>query len=129
MVIAELSAGSVIVHDRYQNYDAAPFAHLLHQLCCAHLLRDLAGAEEVYPDERWPAQIADALRALIHQANLARDTGATTIEQTVKNDLISLYRQGVLVGLKATDQHGSRPGEARTARRVSPRSCAGVVGG
>ena len=113
MVIADLAAGSVIVHDRYQNYDAEPFAHLLHQLCAAHLLRDLAGAAEVYPDERWPAQIADALRGLIHQANLARDAGADAIEQAVKEDLVYLFRQGVLVGLKATDEHGARPGERK----------------
>lgn len=37
MVIKDLAAGSVIVHDRYQNYDAEPFAHLLHQLCAARL--------------------------------------------------------------------------------------------
>jgi hypothetical protein len=112
-VIADLSAGSVIVHDRYQNYDAEPFAHLLHQLCCAHLLRDLDGAAEVYPDEHWPVQIADALRGLIHQANLARQAGAAMIEQTITDDLLYLFRQGVLVGLKSTDQHGARPGERK----------------
>jgi len=31
-------------------------------LCCQHLLRDLQGAAEVYPDAHWPTQIADALR-------------------------------------------------------------------
>ena len=113
MVIADLTAGSVIVHDRYQNYDSEPFAHLLHQLCCAHLLRDLAGAGEVYPHEHWPVQVADALRGLIHQANLARQAGAATIEQTIKDDLIHLFRQGVLVGLKATDEHGTRPGQRK----------------
>jgi hypothetical protein len=30
--------GAVIVHDRYQNYDA--ISGVLHQICCAHLLRD-----------------------------------------------------------------------------------------
>lgn len=113
MVIAELTAGSVIVHDRYQNYDAEPFAHLLHQLCTAHLLRDLAGAAEVYPDEHWPTQIADALRGLIHQTNLARQTGATAIDQAATDDLIYLFHHGVLVGLKATDHHGARPGERK----------------
>src|SRR5215213_7875016 len=39
-VVAEL-AGSVIVHDRYQNYDSAALGALVHQLCTAHLLRDL----------------------------------------------------------------------------------------
>jgi transposase len=28
--------GSVIVHDRYQNYDSAQLGTLVHQLCCAH---------------------------------------------------------------------------------------------
>lgn len=34
----------VIVHDRYQNYDAKIFAHLVHQLCVAHLIRDCQDA-------------------------------------------------------------------------------------
>jgi hypothetical protein len=29
-------------------------------------------AAETYPEEHWPTQIADALRRLIHQTNLAR---------------------------------------------------------
>jgi transposase len=40
-------AGVVVVHDRYQNYDAFP--GIIHQLCTAHLLRDLADAAETYP--------------------------------------------------------------------------------
>jgi transposase len=60
-VLAELT-GSVIVHDRYQNYDSAQLGELTHQLCCQHLLRDLDDAAQVYPDAHWPVQIADALR-------------------------------------------------------------------
>ena len=48
-------AGSVVVHDRYQNYDAFP--GLAHQLCAAHILRDLADAAETYPAAHWPVQI------------------------------------------------------------------------
>ena len=47
--------GSVVVHDRYQNYDAIP--GLIHQLCAQHILRDLAGAAETYPGAHWPVQI------------------------------------------------------------------------
>ena len=79
--------GSVIVHDRYQNYDSAELGELLHQLCCAHLLRDLDDAAEVYPDAVWPTQIADALRALIHQANLAREQGRDAIPADVADPL------------------------------------------
>ena len=71
-VFPDLS-GSVLVHDRYQNYDAIP--GVLHQLCTPHILRDLEDAAQAYPDAIWPGQAADALRALIHAANTARGQG------------------------------------------------------
>lgn len=104
---------SVVVHDRYQLYDSAEIGELVHQLCCQHLLRDLAGAAEVYPDAHWPDQIADALRGLIHQANLARDAGRHTIEPSVGDKLIKLFTDGVKVGLSDTTSHGNRPGERK----------------
>ena len=111
-VLADLTE-SVLVHDRYQNYDSAEFAGLVHQLCCAHLLRDLDGAAQVYPDQVWPTQIARALRELIDQANLAREACRDTIDDTVKNKLIKLFKDGVLVGLSDTTSHGDRPGERK----------------
>ena len=105
---------SVVVHDRYQNYDSAELGTLVHQLCCQHLLRDLDGAGEVYPDAVWPGQIADALRGLIHLANLAREAGHDAIDASVKDKLVYRFRQGVLVGLSDTASHGTRPGERKT---------------
>jgi transposase len=112
-VLAELT-GAVIVHDRYQNYDSAQLGTLTHQLCCAHLLRDLAAAAQVYPHALWPAQIAEALRGLIHQANLTREQGQDAIDPTITDELITQFRNGVLVGLSATTSHGTRPGERTT---------------
>jgi hypothetical protein len=106
---------SVVVHDRYQNYDSVELGTLTHQLCSAHLLRDLDGAAEVYPDAVWPTQIADALRALVHQANLARQAGLSAIADDVRDELITRFRHGVLVGLSDTTSHGDRPG-GRKAR-------------
>jgi hypothetical protein len=106
-------AGSVVVHDRYQNYDSAELGELTHQLCCQHLLRDADDAGEVYPDAIWPTQIADALRALIHQANLAREQGRDAIDARVRDELITRFRHGVLVGLSDTTSPGTRPGERK----------------
>jgi transposase len=111
-VVAELS-GSVIVHDRYQNYDSAALGTLVHQLCTAHLLRDLDDAAQVYPDSIWPVQIADALRALISEANRAREQGLATIPDDVRDTLLRRLRNGMLVGLSATTSHGTRPGERK----------------
>lgn len=106
--------GSVIVHDRYQNYDSAQLGELTHQLCCAHLGRDLDAAAEVYPDAAWAPQIARALRGLIHHANLARDAGQAAIDTTIGDELIAEFKDGVRVGLSETTRHGDRPGERKT---------------
>lgn len=49
----------VAVHDRYVVYDTPGnfAAGVRHQLCCSHLLRDLADAAESYPDAVWPGQL------------------------------------------------------------------------
>jgi transposase len=113
-VVADLAAsGSVIVHDRYQNYDSTELGELVHQLCCAHLCRDLDGAAEVYPEEHWPVQIAEALRGLIHQANLARQAGHDSIDAAEREQLIKHFTDGVRVGLSKTTGHSERPGERK----------------
>jgi transposase len=111
-VVTDLT-GSVIVHDRYQNYDSAQLGTLVHQLCCAHLLRDLADAAQVYPDAVWPTQIADAPRGLIHHANLARDQDLPTIATNIRDALLTQLRNGVLVGLSDTTSQGTHPGQRK----------------
>src|SRR5260370_7544857 len=45
-------AGTVVVHDRYQNYD--PIPGLIPHLSTQHILPDLAGAAETYPAPHYP---------------------------------------------------------------------------
>jgi len=90
-------AGSVVVHDRYQNYDAFP--GLVHQLCAAHILRDLADAAETYPDAHWPVQITQALQGLIHAANTARAQGLAAVPAGTAAPLERAFRHGVILGL------------------------------
>ncbi|MGH3158592.1 MAG: IS66 family transposase, partial [Streptosporangiaceae bacterium] len=113
-VLKDLAArGAVIVHDRYHLYDNEEFSGLVHQLCCQHLARDLDGAGEVYPGAYWPAQIAGALRGLIHAAGAARQAGLSSIDATIRDELIRTFRHGVLAGLPDTTSHGDRPGERK----------------
>jgi transposase len=89
--------GTVVVHDRYVNYDA--FDGISHQLCTQHLLRDLEDAAQTYPQAIWPGQIAEALRGLIHQGNLARDRGLPAVPADRTAEDLTLFRRGVAVGL------------------------------
>jgi len=111
-VLKELT-GSVVVHDRYHLYDSTAIGTLTHQLCTAHLLRDLAGAAETYPTAHWPTQIADALRSLIHHTTLTRDASRDTLDAALRDTLIKRFKDGVLVGLSDTTSHGNRPGERK----------------
>jgi len=104
--------GAVVVHDRYQNYDAFP--GLLHQLCTAHLLRDLADAAETYPGAIWPGQTADALRGLIHAASQAREQGRAAVPEEIAAPLIHDFRHGVLAGLSDIPR---RPGRKQSPCR------------
>jgi transposase len=89
--------GTVVVHDRYQNYDAIP--GLIHQLCAQHILRDLAGAAETYPGAHWPVQASQALQELIHAANTARAQGLPALPGSIAAPLIHAFKHGILVGL------------------------------
>lgn len=89
--------GAVIVHDRYQNYDH--FDGVAHQLCTQHLLRDLEDAAETCPDAVWPVQATRELRALIHQANLARDQGLAAVPGDAITEHLRLFRHAVNAGL------------------------------
>ena len=60
------------------------------------------------------AQIADALRGLIHQANLARDQHRDTITPDVRDALITRFRHWVMAGLADTRAHGDRLGQRKT---------------
>ena len=100
----------VVVHDRYQNYDKFP--GITHQLCAAHLLRDLEDAARSYPGAIWPGQVAGALRALIHAANLAREQGLAAVPDEAAGEHLKLFRHGVRVGLSQVRRiPGARAGQ------------------
>ena len=101
--------GAVIVHDRYQNYDAFP--GLIHQLCCQHLLRDLADAAETCPGAHWPVQIREALQGLIHAANTARAQGLAAVPGEIAAPLTRAFRHGVILGLGQVKRTGGRKQE------------------
>src|SRR5664280_1577776 len=90
----------VAVHDRYSVYDNRAFAGVGgHQICCAHILRDLQDAAEVYPGQHWPEQASRALRALIGGWHQALDGGQARVPADVTGPLVSQFRHAVRVGL------------------------------
>lgn len=115
-VFSELADEAVIVHDRYQNYDSAQLGALNHQLCLAHVLRDLTAAAELYPDQTWPDQLAAEIRELIHRANQARTRGEQKLSGQALEIPLRGLRAAIAIGLHHTnDLDDTRPG-ARKSR-------------
>jgi len=95
-----------VIHDRYHVYDHPRLGALTHQLCCAHLLRDLADAAEAYPGAAWPAQLTQALQQLIHAANQARDAGQPAVPDAVAAPLTAAYRDAITAGMDHLEHLG-----------------------
>jgi transposase len=115
-VFPELGPDTVIVHDRYQNYDSSELGTLTHQLCLQHVLRDVKAAAELYPEQVWPLQMAAEIRELIHQANQARPRGWKALPESVLQIPLRGLRAAVAIGLHHTKDLGdTRPG-ARKSR-------------
>jgi transposase len=86
-----------LVHDALNLYDDFPQAS--HQLCVAHVIRELTAQDEQHPGQRWADQIRWALSRLIEQARHARDAGLDHVPPEQAEVYLRAYRQGIAVGL------------------------------
>jgi len=102
----------VLVHDSlslYAGYDAAA-----HQLCGAHLIRELTAAKEDFPDEHWHQQIRWALAGLNRQAVRVRKGEIAEIAPAALLLHYEAFHRGVTVGLSL---HPRAPGRKQTPAR------------
>jgi transposase len=93
----------VAVHDAWAPYDT--YADVEHQLCCAHVLRELAGvADAGSSDARWcwAGQAAEALVAMQKLVADAIATGAGTVDADVLDKQVQLYRSAAQIGITQT---------------------------
>jgi transposase len=108
-----------MVHDAYfQLYDGYPEAR--HQLCVAHVVRELTAQDELHPHQRWPRQIRWVLSQLIKQADQARAAGLGHIAPERIAGLLRSYHRGVADGL-ARHPRTSRVGKQSDATNLSER--------
>ncbi|MFJ9483991.1 IS66 family transposase [Streptomyces mirabilis] len=102
----------VLVHDSLSLY--AGYPHCTHQLCGAHLIRELTAAEEDFPHQKWHQQIRWALAGLNTQALRVRagETGEITPEALLLH--LDAFHQGITVGLS---EHPRAPGRKQSPAR------------
>jgi hypothetical protein len=92
----------VAIHDAWAPYDTYPNCE--HQLCCAHVLRELQAVCDSAPsDERcWAAQAADALVSMQTLVSDAIDAHRDTVDEAALAEQIHHYRSAALIGIDQT---------------------------
>jgi transposase len=115
------SRTGIAVHDAWAPYDT--YTAVTHQLCCAHLLRELAAAGVLAPAAAWPGQAADALLRLKTAADDARAGGRAVIDPDLLAEQTRRFRQAALVAVKDHQHDMSKTGRKlhALARRMRDR--------
>jgi transposase len=102
----------VLVHDSLSLY--AGYGSCTHQLCGAHLIRELTAAEEDFPDQKWHQQIRWALAGLNTQALRVRSGQITEIAPEALLLHLDAFHHGIAVGLS---QHPRAAGRKQSTAR------------
>lgn len=93
----------VAVHDAWAPYDT--YIAPEHQLCCAHVLRELQGVAATAAPEAdwcWATQAADALVAMQRLITDAVTAGAAAVDPDALDKHIRLYRSAAQIGTTQT---------------------------
>jgi transposase len=112
----------VLVRDDYGGYASYDTDLAGVQQCLAHVLRYLDDAHAINTDaQAWARQVADALRAAIHEINTTRADGQATPDADLITRLRRRYDNGVAVGISTNLSRpwhkGNHPG-LQLARRL-----------
>jgi transposase len=101
------SFAGVAVHDAWAPYDT--YTAPEHQLCCAHVLRELQAVTDAAPAGQWcwAAQAAEAITAMQDLVREAISQGRDAVDPVPLAAQIRLFRSAVLAG---TSQTAARSG-------------------
>ncbi|WP_250283186.1 IS66 family transposase, partial [Frankia sp. CiP1_Cm_nod2] len=104
----------IVIHDAWAPYDT--YTDATHQLCVAHVLRELQGIVDAAPAGSWcwATQAADALLAL-HRLTVDAAATGTTVDPTDLATHTRLLRHAAHIGITQTSPRGTKLMAARHA--------------
>jgi transposase len=100
--------GGVAVHDAWSPYDT--YVDADHQLCCAHVVRELAGVADSSPKGSWcwASQAAEALTEMQKLVGDAAAAGQDAVDPTALAEQIRLYRSAAQLGVNQTADRSTK---------------------
>ncbi len=90
--------GGVAIHDAWSPYDSYPNAE--HQLCCAHVLRELQAVADAAPAGQWcwATQAAEAITEMQRLVTEAISRGRQAVDPAALAKQVTRYRSAALIG-------------------------------
>ena len=92
----------VAIHDAWAPYETYP--DVQHQLCCAHVQRELQAVADATPAGAWcwAEQAADALVTMQRLVGEAIESGRQTLQAAALATEVSRYRSAAQIGINST---------------------------
>ena len=111
----------IIIHDCLSSYWQFQVEH---GLCNAHILRELKGIQENYPEQRWTGELSAALI----QMKETRERAIAAGNETLSDAIVCRYRRKFLRivsrGIEENPLEERKPGQRGKIRRSAPRRLA-----
>ena len=113
-----------IVHDCWASY--WKFGGLKHAVCCAHLLRELTGIEEIHPEQKWATHIKQLLLHMKRVKERAIENGKNELSYYHQHTFSVNYDRCLQVAVADNPIEPKAPGKRgrpkkNTARRLADR--------
>ena len=106
----------ILVHDCWAPYWSVP-GMTGHALCCAHLLRELIGAEENNPSLTWPKEMIDLLLEMKRIRDKAFDQGKEGLSRYYLHKFSSTYDRIIETAYQETPEPSPTPGKKRRGKK------------
>ena len=112
------SFAGVAVHAAWAPYDH--YASADHQLCCAHVLRELQAVTDLAPQGRWcwATQAAEAITAMQRLVSGAISRGLAATDPAAFSVQVTRYRSAALIGARQARQGKLTSKHRALARRL-----------
>ncbi len=105
----------ILVHDCWFPYWRID--GVIHQLCCAHLLRELNGVAENHPDQKWAPQFRELLIKMKRSKERAIGQGKEAFQERTLKKYSELYDEIIKLAYEENPVPEKKPGKRGKQKR------------
>lgn len=105
----------ILVHDCLSSYWRLD--GVTHQLCCAHLLRELNGVSENHPEQKWALQFKELLLKMKHSKDKAIDQGKSGLCKATLKKYSDCYDKVIKLAYEENPIPEKMPGKRGKPKR------------